>query len=76
LFGFCEDGLSTLAADIDPIYLHADIHVLRKLVDRALDDGDRRLFRACTEILGERLRDLEELERLSPLAQRYERAVP
>jgi hypothetical protein len=61
---------------IDPIHLRADIYILQKLVDRALDDSDRRLFQACTEILRERRQELEELELLSSLTQGYERALP
>jgi hypothetical protein len=61
----------------DPTHLQGDIQVLNNLVDRALDLGDPRLFRAYAEMLRDRRQQLEEeLEQLSPLAQRYERALP
>jgi len=51
--------------NIDPVWLRADIHVLQKIIDTALDEGDHRMLKAAAEVLRQRREQLEELERLA-----------
>ncbi|HZG35498.1 MAG TPA: hypothetical protein VEY87_06590 [Gaiellaceae bacterium] len=53
--------------------LRDDVHLLRTLIDAALDNGaDHRLLHALSDVLRDRRERLEQLEQLEPYEQRYQ----